>query len=126
MNSTKQEIKQGDFVIFADSNYEVADVSNPQLVGIYDEPPSKHVDYLNRDSVKLAGASPETPKFCINCKHCAFNPPYDAHTLLCDRPKTGWHNLITGEYHPPEADKCYNQRLGECGAEAKFFEEKTK
>ena len=50
----KMEIHKGDWVVYAGHIYEVADDSGPTHVGIYDEPPSKHVDYLNRSGVKLA------------------------------------------------------------------------
>lgn len=63
MNPTppaKQEIKQGDFVIYAGSRYEVADTSSPTLVGIYDEPPNKHVDYVRRENVMTVPDSMRT------------------------------------------------------------------
>jgi len=49
--------KAGDKVIYAGSVYEVAHIKmfgNGPMVGIYDEPPSKHIDYLKPGSLKLA------------------------------------------------------------------------
>lgn len=44
--------KIGHMVTYAGSEYEVADInSRPGFVGIYDEPPSKHVDYVRWESV---------------------------------------------------------------------------
>lgn len=54
----KPEIKTGDFVIYAKQPYEVADTSNPIHVGIYDEPPSKHIDYVCWDNVELVEQTP--------------------------------------------------------------------
>lgn len=47
-------IKAGDFVRYAGSKYEVAEVKqfpHGPMIGIYDEPPSKHIDYLQPGSV---------------------------------------------------------------------------
>ncbi len=52
---TSTEIKQGDIVVYAGSEYEVAEVKqfpHGMMVGIYDEPPSFHVDYVREDSVE--------------------------------------------------------------------------
>ncbi len=48
-------MKVGDKVLYAGSEYEVADIDefNGFMVGIYDEPPSFHIDYIRKDSVKL-------------------------------------------------------------------------
>lgn len=49
--------KAGDKVLYAGSVYEVAHVrmfSHGPMVGIYDEPPSKHIDYLLPRHLKLA------------------------------------------------------------------------
>ena len=60
-----REIKKGDFVFFAGSFYEVAEVDLDfpfqDNIAIYDEPPSKHKDYLLKSSVRLA-----LP--CYNCQ----------------------------------------------------------
>lgn len=51
-----KRIKVGDWVEFGESKYEVAKLSefpHGMMIGIYDEPPSKHVDYINPSSVKL-------------------------------------------------------------------------
>lgn len=50
-----EEIHKGDWIVYAGHVYEVADASGWHI-GIYDEPPSKHVDYLNRSSIRLATA----------------------------------------------------------------------
>lgn len=52
-----KKLKRGDTVLFAGSPYNVADIrENPfgigVMVGIFDEPPSKHVDYLQPKSVE--------------------------------------------------------------------------
>jgi hypothetical protein len=49
------KIKKGDKVLFAGTYYVVAEVSDfphGTMIGIYDEPPSKHIDYLNPSSIK--------------------------------------------------------------------------
>lgn len=49
-------IVPGAMVIYAGSKYEVAEVRkfpHGLMVGIYDEPPSKHIDWLNWGSVVL-------------------------------------------------------------------------
>ena len=44
----KQLIPEKSYVIFAGSKYKVANTSKIKgFVGIYDEPPSSHVDYIN-------------------------------------------------------------------------------
>lgn len=53
--SKTPKIKKGDKVLFAGSYYEVAEVADfphGPMIGIYDEPPSKHIDYLNASSIK--------------------------------------------------------------------------
>ena len=48
-NETAQKLKQGDEIYFAGSFYKVAELKDfPHgiMVGIYDEPPTKHIDYL--------------------------------------------------------------------------------
>lgn len=50
-------IVAGSKIIYAGAKYEVAEVRklpHGWVVGIYDEPPSKHVDWLNIGSVELA------------------------------------------------------------------------
>ena len=47
----------GDLVKYGPNSYEVAEIRmfpHGPMVGIYDEPPSKHVDFLNPTSVSLA------------------------------------------------------------------------
>ena len=54
---TEINFKAGDKVSYAGSVYEVAHIKmfgNGPMVGIYDEPPSKHIDYLKPGSLKLA------------------------------------------------------------------------
>lgn len=49
-------IAAGDKVLFAGAIYEVAEVRKftfAWMIGIYDEPPSKHVDWLKPSSVEL-------------------------------------------------------------------------
>ena len=53
-------------VFFAGSFYEVAGTKNfphGKMIGIYDEPPSKHIDYLHLDSVREVYD-------CNNCQGC--------------------------------------------------------
>jgi NTP pyrophosphatase (non-canonical NTP hydrolase) len=51
---TQQVIEVGDKVKFAGGVYEVAEIRrSPHMVGIYDEPPSNHVDFLTYDGVEL-------------------------------------------------------------------------
>lgn len=46
------ELRVGDFVTYGTGVYEVADLNGPSgFIGIYDEPPGKHIDYLKRSSV---------------------------------------------------------------------------
>lgn len=58
-------MKIGDFVLFANSIYEVADIKEfpfiGQMIGIYDEPPSKRIDYLRPSSVKKI-------RLCSDCQ----------------------------------------------------------
>ena len=52
----QHKISIGDKVRFANAIYEVAEIadcSHGRFVGIYDEPPSKHIDYLKVESVEL-------------------------------------------------------------------------
>lgn len=49
-------IQPGDKVRYGGEVYEVAEMkkfAHGMMVGIYDEPPSKHIDYLNIGSVAL-------------------------------------------------------------------------
>lgn len=52
-------MKPGDHVLYAGAAYEVADIT-PTHVGIYDEPPSKHIDYVKVSSVALIVGDPVT------------------------------------------------------------------
>jgi len=58
-----KQLKIGDQIFYAGSFYEVSDLSRIKynFVGIYDEPPSKHIDYLNVNNV-----SEVVP--CHNCQ----------------------------------------------------------
>lgn len=50
------KISIGDEVFFANRFYEVADISKQfgaKMIGIYDEPPSKHIDFLNPNSIDI-------------------------------------------------------------------------
>lgn len=53
----KKQIEAGDIVLYAGQKFEVAEIKEfghgLPMVGIYDEPPSKHIDYLHPKSVKL-------------------------------------------------------------------------
>lgn len=45
-----EDVKIGDTVFFAGGLYEVANIlqfPHGKMVGIYDEPPSEHIDYLS-------------------------------------------------------------------------------
>ncbi len=49
-------IKEGDKITYGTIMYDVAEIKqfpHGPMVGIYDEPPSKHIDYLNPESVKV-------------------------------------------------------------------------
>lgn len=60
------EYKKGDKVLFAGTEYEVAKIKlfpHGKMVGIYDEPPSKHIDYITPKSLhKVTGCNS-----CIGC-----------------------------------------------------------
>lgn len=52
-DAPEPKTKVGHFVTYAGAEYEVADInSKPGFVGIYDEPPGKHIDYIKWESVK--------------------------------------------------------------------------
>lgn len=43
-----RNVKPGDKIFFAGSYYEVAEITpGGTMIGIFDEPPSKHIDYIN-------------------------------------------------------------------------------
>jgi hypothetical protein len=49
-----ENLKAGEEIFYAGSFYEVAEIKDfphGKMVGIFDEPPSKHIDYLNPSSV---------------------------------------------------------------------------
>lgn len=49
-----KEFKEGDDVFYAGAFYKIAEIKefpHGVMIGIYDEPPSKRVDYLNPKSV---------------------------------------------------------------------------
>lgn len=49
-------VPEKSFVKFAGGEYKVAEVSQKlgaTFIGIYDEPPSLHIDYLNMDNVEF-------------------------------------------------------------------------
>lgn len=53
-----ENLKVGEKIFYGGSFYEVVEIKDfphGKMVGIFDEPPSKHIDYLNPNSVK-AGA----------------------------------------------------------------------
>jgi hypothetical protein len=53
-------------VFFAGAFYEVAEIKrfpHGKMIGIYDEPPSKHIDYLHPNSVHKV-------ENCNNCQGC--------------------------------------------------------
>lgn len=53
----ERDIQIGDEIYFAGSFYQVADIKDfphGRMIGIYDEPPTKHIDYINQDSVKIS------------------------------------------------------------------------
>ena len=61
--NTQTDIKPGDTVFIGEctAGYEVAEIKkfpHGYMVGIYDEPPSKHIDWWNLSSVKK---TPHTP-----------------------------------------------------------------
>lgn len=49
-----QNLKTGEEVFYGKSYYEVAEIKKfPHgiMIGIYDEPPGKHIDYLNPENI---------------------------------------------------------------------------
>ena len=51
---TKEQAKQGDEIYYAGRFYEIAEIKefpHGKMIGIFDEPPSKHIDYLNPEVV---------------------------------------------------------------------------
>lgn len=51
-----KELRVADMVYYAGSIYKSAglkDFPHGKMIGIYDEPPSDHIDYLSPDSVSL-------------------------------------------------------------------------
>lgn len=51
-----KKLKPGDTIFFSDSFYEVAEIKefpHGLMVGIYDDPATKHIDYLNPESINL-------------------------------------------------------------------------
>jgi hypothetical protein len=49
-----ENLKVGEEIFYASRFYEVAEIKefpHGKMVGIFDEPPSKHIDYLNPSSV---------------------------------------------------------------------------
>lgn len=58
-------------------------------------------------------------KLCKDCKHSRKGP----FSLKCNRP-LGTHSMVDGlEHH--RYQECYNERDGDCGEEAKYFEQKV-
>jgi len=56
-----KDLKIGEFVRYGEAGiFEVADKTTPDyggwMVGIYDEPPSKHIDYLNAGNCEVVNA----------------------------------------------------------------------
>lgn len=48
-------LKEGNEIYYAGNFYEIAEIKDfphGTMVGIYDEPPTKHIDYLNPSGVK--------------------------------------------------------------------------
>lgn len=48
-------MKKGDLIYYAGARYEIAEIKpfpHGDMIGIYDEPPSKHIDYLQKSNVK--------------------------------------------------------------------------
>jgi len=64
MVDNKEKFKEGNYVFFAGAFYEIAKVFDElpmkNFIGVYDEPPTKHIDLLNKDNVKNA----------VNCNNC--------------------------------------------------------
>ena len=53
---TAKRLKQGDQIIYANGIYKVAELKefpHGLMIGIYDEPPSKHIDYLQLENVEI-------------------------------------------------------------------------
>jgi len=63
-NFTIMSILKGDRVLYAGAVYNVAEIKkfpHGEMIGIYDEPPSQHVDYINPKNCKKLYA-------CNNCQ----------------------------------------------------------
>lgn len=55
LRAMAEEFPIGSFVHYASASYEVADIKpfpHGIMIGIYDEPPSKHVDYLRPEALE--------------------------------------------------------------------------
>lgn len=53
-NTTPTPIEAGDYVLYAGTIYKVAEIKDfphGKMIGIYDEPPSNHIDYVKPESV---------------------------------------------------------------------------
>ena len=51
---SKEKLEVGNEIFYAGAFYEVAEIKDfphGKMIGIYDESPSKHIDYLNPSSV---------------------------------------------------------------------------
>ncbi len=60
----KEDIKAGDEIFYAGNFYEVAEIKlfpHGKMIGIFDEKPYSHIDYLNPSSVFLVAP-------CSNCQ----------------------------------------------------------
>ena len=69
MENTDQ-FKPGEQVFYAGSFYQIAEIKDfphGKMVGIYDEPPSKHIDYINPSSLAMAYSCPNCQNGCPAC-----------------------------------------------------------
>lgn len=66
-----QNLKTGEEVFYGKSYYEVAEIKEfPHgiMIGIYDEPPTKHIDYLNPKNVmKVYPCNRCQGEGCLDC-----------------------------------------------------------
>ena len=68
-----KKLQKGEEVYYAEFYYEVAEVKqfpHGLMIGIYDEPPTKHIDYLNPKDVQEVFPC----SYCQGggCLHCGF------------------------------------------------------
>lgn len=113
---TKQDLdklEKGDEVFFAGSFYEVAEIQASNLgamIGIYDEPPSKHIDYINPENIE--GVRTKAYLFTV----VLFSDSIPIDKLNSIKPPLG---LMPREFH--EKDVKIKRFNAVCGAIARYY-----